>query len=665
VTKLVRYLVLPKELSSFERAYLARMNRVALVFFLVHVPLMTALAYVNKTGAGLGFALSAAVVAGPALAYATLSNPRTVSMVHGIAAMFMGGVLVHVGQGPVQIEMHFYFFALLAMLAVFGNPMVIVAAAVTVALHHLVLWFFLPESVFNYQAPLWVVAVHAIFVVLESAAGCFIARSFFDNVIGLEKIVRDRTAELDVRNRDMRLVLDHVGQGLLTLDRRGVPSTERSSAFDRWFPSTQAGETAFDLFGQASPSFAERSRAGWEEVVSGVMPLALTLEQMPGRLVAGDRQLKVAYVPIGEDGSPARFLLVVTDETAEVSRVLAEQEGKETVELFERLLADAPAVEAFFEEAAALTDAIAGETTKDLPTVRRMLHTLKGNSAIFGLLGLSSACHDLESWIAEENKLPPADVVAPLRAHWDGLVTRVERLRGAKRNVIEVEESEHGALEESVRQGTAGEALLARIHALKLEATEHRLHHFAEQARRVAARLDKEIDVRVDSSNLRLDPKHWRGFWSAFIHVVRNAVDHGLETEEERVAHGKSPRGTITLRTCVTGDRFVVEVVDDGRGIDWTKVARRAAELGLPAGSETEWRDALFQDGVSTATRVTDISGRGLGMGAMRHAIEELGGRIEIESHLQKGTTLRMVFAKTSMAPNLRPLPRTTPSAAA
>ena len=395
------------------------------------------------------------------------------------------------------------------------------------------------------------------------------------------------------------------------------------------------------------------------------MPLALTLEQMPARLVTGDRQLNVEYVPIGEDDSPSRFLLVVTDETAEVSRVLAEQDGKETVELFERLLADAPAVEAFFEEAGALTDAIAGETTKDLPTVQRMLHTLKGNSAIFGLLGLSSACHDLESWIAEENKLPPPEVVAPLRARWDGLVTRVERLRGAKRNVIEVDESEHGALEESVRQGEAGEALLTKIHGLKLEAAERRLHHFAEQARRVAARLDKEIDVRVDAGNLRLDPKHWRGFWSAFIHVVRNAVDHGLEPEDERAAHGKSPRGTITLRAYVTGDRFVVEVVDDGRGIDWTRVAQRAAELGLPASTEAECRDALFRDGVSTAARVTDISGRGLGMGAMRHAIEELGGHVEIESQLQKGTTLRMVFAKASMAPDLRPLTRPTPSAAA
>ena len=412
--------------------------------------------------------------------------------------------------------------------------------------------------------------------------------------------MRDRTVELDAfRNRDMRLVLDHVGQGLLTLDRHGVPPIESGRARSIGMPLRRT---------QARPCSISSA--------SGVAVLRRAISRRLGRSRRGDhaslaharadaratrrgelRQLRVAYVPIGEDGSPSRFLLVITDETAEVSRVLAEQEGKETVELFERLLADAPAVEAFFEEAAALTDAIAGETTTDLPTVRRMLHTLKGNSAIFGLLGLSSACHDLESWIAEENRLPPADVVAPLRTRWDALVARVERLRGAKRNVIEIEESEHGALEESVRQGVRpGEALFTRNHAIKLEATAHRLHHFAEQARRVAARLDKEIDVRVDAADLRLDPKHWRGFWSAFIPVVRNAVDHGLETEDERAAHGKSPRGTITLRSYVTGDRFVVEVVDDGRGIDWTKVAQRAAALGLPAGTEAECRDALFRD---------------------------------------------------------------------
>src|SRR6202042_3083434 len=105
-----------------------------------------------------------------------------------ITSMFMGGLLVHFGQGPMQIEMHFYFFVSLALLAVYANPLIIIAAATTVALHHLVLYLFLPRSAFNYEASLLAVSVHALFVALESIAACFVARTFFENVGGLEKI---------------------------------------------------------------------------------------------------------------------------------------------------------------------------------------------------------------------------------------------------------------------------------------------------------------------------------------------------------------------------------------------------------------------------------------------------------------------------------------------
>src|SRR5262249_17283367 len=143
---------------------------------------------------------------GPTLAYFFFQNPRSLSVTFGFTAMAMGGLLVHFGQGPMQIEMHFYFFTLLALLSIFGNPLVIILPAVTVAAHHGLLYFLLPRSVFNYDASLWAVVVHAAFVVLESFAACFMARSFFDNVIGLERIVGERTRELDAVNRDMRLV---------------------------------------------------------------------------------------------------------------------------------------------------------------------------------------------------------------------------------------------------------------------------------------------------------------------------------------------------------------------------------------------------------------------------------------------------------------------------
>lgn len=143
------YLTLPSAITPFERAYLGKTNRAALVIAALHVPVLVAIGLFNGTGALFALVASLAIVAGPALAYFTIANPRLVSVTYGVATAFFGALLVHVGQGPMQIEMHFYFFAIIATLVVFGNPLVIVAAAVTVALHHLAFWFILPSSVFN------------------------------------------------------------------------------------------------------------------------------------------------------------------------------------------------------------------------------------------------------------------------------------------------------------------------------------------------------------------------------------------------------------------------------------------------------------------------------------------------------------------------------------
>ena len=276
--------VLPKEISSFERSYLSRVNKIAMRFFWLHVPVFALIAWANETDALLALVLTSAVAVGPWLAYRGISNPRGVALVYGIAAMLMGGLLVHFGQGPVQIEMHFYFFALLAMLALFGNPMAILAAAVTVAVHHGLLWAILPSSVFNYDAPWWVVAVHALFVVLESVAAVFIARSFFDNVIGLEKIVRQRTADLAERNEAMRLVLNNIDEGLLTLDRDGRVQSEHSAAVVRWFGTPFEGDTLGTYLERVQPGFAVSFELAWAQCVDGFLPLELALSQAPAKV---------------------------------------------------------------------------------------------------------------------------------------------------------------------------------------------------------------------------------------------------------------------------------------------------------------------------------------------------------------------------------------------
>src|SRR5499426_3014077 len=179
--KLWRYLFLPREISAFERSYLRRMNRIALIFFYLHVPAFVGVAALARTSMLQAAVLTPVVLIGPTVVYFWLRNPRALAVAYGFTAMVMGGLLVHFGQGPMQIEMHFYFFVLIALLSVFANPVVVLVAALTVALHHFVVWLVIPTSVFNYQASFWSVVVHSVFVVLESVAAVFVARTFFND----------------------------------------------------------------------------------------------------------------------------------------------------------------------------------------------------------------------------------------------------------------------------------------------------------------------------------------------------------------------------------------------------------------------------------------------------------------------------------------------------
>ena len=644
----LQFLILPSEITAFERRYLDRVNRIALWFFVLHVPVLVAVAALNDTGPLRALALSMAVVAGPVLAKYSLSNPRAVSIVHGIAAMFMGGVLVHFGQGPMQIEMHFYFFALLAMCAVFGNPMVIIAAAVTVALHHLIVWLVIPRSVFNYDASAWVVVVHAAFVVLESIAACFISRSFFDNVIGLERIVEARTLALDVKNREMRLLLDSVEQGFLTIDRDGTLAPERSAAIDEWFGAPESGASWFDFLAQLSSDFSRDSALAWDEVREDVMPLALTLEQMPRRFAFGQRTFGVEYRPIGSEPHD-RFLVIVTDLTSRTEQERADAERRETMALFERILADRLGCESFLEEGSQIVSFVERANASDLPAVKRVLHTLKGNASLMGVTSITTLCHDLEDFIALEASVPTGARLAPLREQWARIVADAERLLGKRARTIDISDEDYSALLLAVRSGESKDALTARVESFKLEPAANRLKHFAEQASRIADRLQKpELSVRITGGGVRLDPKKWAGFWGTFVHAIRNAVDHGIESPDMRVARGKKAAGTIDLTASERDGVVSIEIVDDGNGIDWEAVRTRAVRAGLSAESSADLHRCLFENGISTAERVTELSGRGVGMGALMQATRELGGELDVKSTPGRGTRLRMSIPTTT-----------------
>lgn len=166
---------------------------------------------------------------------------------------------------------------------------------------------------------------------------------------------------------------------------------------------------------------------------------------------------------------------------------------------------------------------------------------------------------------------------------------------------------------------------------------------FPRVVRDVASKLNKQVELKTIGEGTELDKGLIEKITDPLTHLVRNSLDHGIEAPEKRKALGKPAHGTITLRASHQGGSVVIEVMDDGAGLNREKILEKARSRGLPISEDISDRDIwmlIFEAGFSTAEVVTDVSGRGVGMDVVKRNIEGLGGRIEIDSVIGQGTKI-------------------------
>lgn len=171
---------------------------------------------------------------------------------------------------------------------------------------------------------------------------------------------------------------------------------------------------------------------------------------------------------------------------------------------------------------------------------------------------------------------------------------------------------------------------------------------FTRVVRDLAVQCDKQVRIEMDGEETELDKTILEAIKDPLTHVVRNTVDHGIESPEVRLAAGKPAEGVLRLKARHEGGQVVIEIIDDGAGIDPAKVTAKAVERGLITEAAAQLitdREAvalIFSPGFSTAEAVTNVSGRGVGMDVVKTNIERIGGSVEVESDLGVGTTLRI-----------------------
>ena len=176
---------------------------------------------------------------------------------------------------------------------------------------------------------------------------------------------------------------------------------------------------------------------------------------------------------------------------------------------------------------------------------------------------------------------------------------------------------------------------------------------FPRIVRDVARQCGREVDLELAGQETDLDKGILDAIAEPLTHLVRNAVSHGIETAEERRRLGKSPRGKIKLNAYHQGNQVVVEISDDGRGIEAQRIRSKALELGMMTAeeasrlSEGETLDFIFRPGFSTAEEVTEVSGRGVGMDVVQSVLQRLKATIHVETHVGQGTTFRLKLPLT------------------
>ncbi len=221
------------------------------------------------------------------------------------------------------------------------------------------------------------------------------------------------------------------------------------------------------------------------------------------------------------------------------------------------------------------------------------------------------------------------------------LARRAEEVYGSREMAREIKD-QYAVIDRLAQE------MQAAIMAVRMQPISEAFDRFPRLVRDLARKLSKKIDLQMEGEETAADKAIIAALGEPLLHIVRNSIDHGIETPEERLAFGKSSQAQILLRAYQESDQIVIEVADDGRGIDPVKIKGAALSKGVITEdqasrlSDQEAINLVFRPGFSTASEVSDLSGRGVGMDVVRSNIEKMGGQVGVSSAVGNGATVRL-----------------------
>lgn len=630
--RILDFLTLPAEVSPHEGAYLASAQRVVLGFLAIHAAVVPLLALLNRGGFIVALLATAGTLGLGVAATRVLTHPRHASWVLGTAAMVDVVLVMHFARGPWTAETLSYPFVAIAGLALLGDPVVVVIAAAVTTFHHALAAVWIPTSVLPPGAPTEFVLLRVTLLVGEAALAAAVCRRLFDAARGLEARFDAEAAAREEADGELRVSLETVRQGVFTVDARGAMTERYSRAAAEWLGAPQVGAPVWDHFAPHDEDFAHWIALGWQSLDEDILPSELALEQMPKRLAANGRHFDVAVRPAGD-----RYLVLLDDTSERAARELSQAIQGETASAFAQILRDRNGFMDFCAEMDARTDELCADPPVLRPVdIERTLHLVRGNAEMYGFTSVATVCARVEADYRDTGDPPSPDDLALVARTWRHVHERLAPMIELG-PTLDVVQADYERLIDAVRARRPYGELEDAVNALRLEPVRRRFERLEAHARSLAERLGMfDLYVVTDDGGVRVDRDATAPFWSALVHVVRNAVDHGLRGAKLRQL-------TMTARYA-EGGAVEVTVADSGAGIRWDRVASAAAMRGLPLSTRRALTDALFADRLSTKDEASDISGHGHGLAAIRVVCEQSGIERRVVSETGLGTTFTFVL---------------------
>ncbi len=461
----------------------------------------------------------------------------------------------------------------------------------------------------------------------------------------LRKYSETLEGEVRTRTEAMRTVLESVRFGFLVVDRTGVIQPEYTRMCETLFHSTQLGGKSLTELMKLSARDAEHFLVCLDQVFDDFLPSEVSLTQMPSRIAFGEAWLKLEGSIVKKGEEITGVLFTVSDITA------LEKAQKEAAvnRLLISILQKRDSFQDFVVESKEmLTYALAATRENNLTSIRRILHTLKGNAATWDLFELSHLIHHTE----EYGEITASDLMKIefelrrfLKAHYDVIGIAFDTPRDTQIVVKEPQLDNLKKIRDTL-QDTHRAPLESWIAELSEKPASQLLGPVREMVEKLSYRFGKSIDFQVTGDDLTVEADRLRGIFQNLSHLIRNAVDHGIELPENRGK--KNPKGHLQLFILKDENSYSVVIRDDGKGIDEDALVAKAIKMGLISSEEAKTMNhnqkmqLIFRDGLSSAAETTDISGRGIGMSAVLAAVQEAGGELRVKSEIGVGTEFKI-----------------------